>query len=144
VNARTSGKDLGSEDLAETLRIRPRRAEGLGRRQSAFVAQPCYYVRTKGLTMSTTTIRLDDDLKERISAAADLAGKTAHAFIVDAIARTVEQVEAEEELHRIAEKRWAKLLATGNSVPWDDAKKYLAARGRGEKPVKPTARKLEH
>jgi predicted transcriptional regulator len=98
----------------------------------------------QGLTMPTTTIRLDDDLKERISAAADLAGKTAHAFIVDAIARTVDQVEAEEELHRIAEKRWAKLLVTGNSVPWDDAKKYLAARGRGERPVKPTARKLEH
>jgi predicted transcriptional regulator len=90
--------------------------------------------------MSTTTIRLDDDLKERIAAAADLAGKTAHAFIVDAIARTVEQAEAQEELHRIAEKRWAKLLATGSS---DDAKKHLAARGRGEEPVKPPARKLE-
>ncbi|RSZ32807.1 DUF1778 domain-containing protein [Variovorax beijingensis] len=94
--------------------------------------------------MSTTTIRLDDALKERIPAAADLAGRTAHAFIVDAIARTVEQVEAQEELHRIAEKRWAKLLATGSFVPWDDAKKYLAARGRGEEPVKPPARKLEH
>lgn len=93
--------------------------------------------------MPTTTIRLDDDREDRISAAADLAGKTSHAFIVDAVARAVEQVEAQEELHRIAEKRWAKLLATGSSVPWDDAKKYLAARGRGEKLVKPTARKLE-
>lgn len=57
--------------------------------------------------MPTTTIRLDDDREDRISAAADLAGKTSHAFIVDAVARAVEQVEAQEELHRIAEKRWA-------------------------------------
>ena len=94
--------------------------------------------------MSTTTIRIDEDLKKRISAAADRAGKTAHAFIVDAIAQTVEQVEAEEELHRIADKRWSKVLATGKSVSWEGAKKYLVARGRGEKPEKPVARKLGH
>lgn len=98
----------------------------------------------EGVHMSTTTIRIDDDLKERISAAADRAGKTAHAFIVDAIAQTIEQVEAEEELHRIADKRWSKILATGKSVPWEGAKKYLAARGRGEKPDRPVARKLGH
>ena len=40
--------------------------------------------------MSTTTIRLEDDLKARINAAAAQAGKTAHAFILEAIAQTVE------------------------------------------------------
>jgi len=92
--------------------------------------------------MSTTTIRIDDNLKDRVAAAADRAGKTAHAFIVDAIAQTVEQLEAEEEIHRIADKRWSKVLATGKTVSWDDTKGYLAARGRGEKPAKPQARKL--
>ena len=43
--------------------------------------------------MSTTTIRIDDDLKVRVAAAAQRAGKTAHAFILDAISQTVEQVE---------------------------------------------------
>ena len=33
--------------------------------------------------MSTTTIRIDDDLKARVTAAAQRAGKTAHAFILD-------------------------------------------------------------
>lgn len=92
--------------------------------------------------MSTTTIRIDDNLKERIAAAADRAGKTAHAFIVEAVAQTVEQLEAEEEIHRIAGKRWSKVVATGKTVSWDDTKKYLAARGRGEKPMKPLAQKL--
>ncbi len=35
--------------------------------------------------MLTTTIRFEDDLKERVSGAAARAGKTAHAFIRDAI-----------------------------------------------------------
>lgn len=40
--------------------------------------------------MSTTTIRLEEDLNARIAAAAKREGKTAHAFILDAIAHTVE------------------------------------------------------
>jgi predicted transcriptional regulator len=41
--------------------------------------------------MTTTTIRLEDDLKARVAAAAEKAGKTAHAFILEAISQTVEQ-----------------------------------------------------
>jgi predicted transcriptional regulator len=91
--------------------------------------------------MTTTTIRIDDDLKARVAAAAEQAGKTAHAFILDAIARTVEQVELDEAFHRVADKRWAKILASGKSVPWDDAKIWIEARSRGERPRKPVARK---
>ena len=92
--------------------------------------------------MSTTTIRIEDDLKARVSAAAERAGKTAHAFILDAIAQTVEQVELDDDFHRAADERWAKVLATGKTVPWDEAKTYLEARSRGIRPRKPAARKL--
>jgi predicted transcriptional regulator len=92
-------------------------------------------------TMSTTTIRLDEDLKARVAAVAERAGKTTHAFILDAIADRVEQAELEDEFHRIADKRWAKVLATGATVPWDEAKAYLEARARGERVRKPAARK---
>lgn len=92
--------------------------------------------------MSTTTIRIEDDLKARVAAAAERAGKTAHAFIVEAIQQTVEQVELDEEFHRVADERWAKLLATGKTLPWDDAKAYLEARAQGDRPRKPAARKL--
>lgn len=92
--------------------------------------------------MSTTTIRIEDDLKARIAAAAERAGKSAHGFILDAIAQTVEQAELDQEFHRIADERWAKVLATRKTVPWDDAKAYLKARARGERPRRPSARKL--
>jgi len=32
------------------------------------------------------------------------------------------------------------VLATGKTVPWDDAKAWLEARSRGEHPRKPVAR----
>ncbi len=92
--------------------------------------------------MSTTTIRIEDELKARVAAAAEHTGKTAHAFMLDAIAQTVEQVELDDEFHRIADKRWARVLATGKTVPWDKAKNYLEARARGERARKPAARKL--
>ena len=92
--------------------------------------------------MSTTTIRIDDALKQRVAAAAEYAGKSAHAFIVDALARTVEQVEMDAEFYLVAEGRWEHVLASGKTVPWEATKTYLAARSRGERPRKPAARKL--
>jgi len=91
--------------------------------------------------MSTTTIRIEDDLKARVAAAAEREGTTAHAFIVDAIAKGVEQAEFDDDFHRVADARWAKVLATGKTVPWDAARTYLQARVAGAKPRKPAARK---
>jgi predicted transcriptional regulator len=93
--------------------------------------------------MSTTTIRIDDELKARVAVAAERAGKTSHAFIVEAIARTVEQVELDEAFDRVADDRWAALLAKQKSVAWGDAKVWLDARARGERPRRPSARKLK-
>lgn len=93
--------------------------------------------------MPTTTIRIEDELKERLAAAARLSGKTAHAFILDAIAQTVEQVEIDAEFDRLADERWARVLATGKTVPWDDARMYLEARARGDKSRRPAARSVK-
>jgi len=92
--------------------------------------------------MSTTTVRLAPRLKARLTAAARKAGKTPHALIVEAIAQTVERAEQEDQLHELADERWAKLLETGKSVAWEDAKTYLRARARAVRPRRPAARKL--
>lgn len=93
--------------------------------------------------MSTTTIRIEDGLKARVAAAAERAGKTTHAFMLDAIAQTVEQVEQDQDMDAIAEQRWATILDTGKTVSWDAVKDYLDAQARGERPQKPPARKPE-
>ena len=88
-----------------------------------------------------TTLRIDDELKARIDRAAAAAGKSAHAFILQAIVQAVERVEMGEEMHRIADERWSRLLATGKSVPWNEARAYLRKCARGERTRRPAARK---
>jgi predicted transcriptional regulator len=95
----------------------------------------------KADAMTTTTIRIDEALKARIAAAAERAGKTAHAFMLEAIAQQVEQEEADAAFDRVAEERWAKVLATGQTVDWEDAKAWLNARLRGDLRRKPVPRK---
>lgn len=92
--------------------------------------------------MSTTTIRIEDDLKARIAAAAQQAGKTAHAFILDAISQTVEQVELDNAFNTLADQRWANIQTSGKTVPWEAARTYLTARANGQPARRPAARKL--
>ena len=95
----------------------------------------------------STTIRIEDDLKARVAAAAQQMGKSAHAFIVDALAERVEQVEQEAAFHALADECWANIRTSGKTVAWTDAKAYLLARANDEgsdakRPRKPAARKL--
>jgi predicted transcriptional regulator len=92
--------------------------------------------------LPTTTIRIENDLKVRVAAAAERAGKTAHAFILDAIAETVRRDELDAAFRRVADERWADVLATGKTVKWDDAKAWLEARSRGEAADRPSAGKF--
>ena len=50
--------------------------------------------------------------------------------------------EQDTEFYRIADARWTELLATGKAVPWDNAKAYLEARARGERPNRPSPRAI--
>ncbi|WP_024538736.1 hypothetical protein [Comamonas badia] len=89
--------------------------------------------------MSTTTIRLEDTLKERINTAAGQAGKTAHAFILEALERRVNQVEQDNAFEALAEERWARIRATGKTVDWEEAKTWITARANGTPAPKPGA-----
>lgn len=92
--------------------------------------------------MSTTTIRLPDDLKARISAAAKQAGTTTHAFILEAIAEKAEQAERRADFDAVAEARYAGIVATGKTIPWPEMRSYLEARLAGKVTKSPVARKL--
>jgi predicted transcriptional regulator len=90
---------------------------------------------------STTTIRLEDELKMRVAEAAARAGKTSHAFIRDAIVQTVEQAELDDALRHVADARWQKIAGGGETVAWSDAKKWLAATSQGETIPRPSSRR---
>ena len=92
--------------------------------------------------MSTTTIRLPQELKERVARAAERAGVTAHSFILDAIAEKAAQEELRSDFNATAEQRFAQIVASGKSIPWDEMRQYLERRMAGKKPARPKARKL--
>lgn len=92
--------------------------------------------------MRTTPVRLENDLKVRIAAAAKREGKTAHGFIVDAIVDAVEQSELDDEFHRVAEDRLAKIRSTDTAVSFHEAPAYLQARTRGQDTSRPAGRRL--
>ncbi|MES2129384.1 MAG: ribbon-helix-helix protein, CopG family [Pseudomonadota bacterium] len=91
--------------------------------------------------MSTTTIRLPDELKERIAKAAQRAGKTTHSFILEAIAEKTAIEEQRAEFDAEADARFARLAASGKTIPWSEMRHYLAGRVAGKQLSSPQAKK---
>lgn len=92
--------------------------------------------------MPTTTIRLSDDLKARVSSAAERVGSTSHSFILEAIAEKTEQAEHMAEFHDEAARRYENIIDSGKTVPWNTMKEYLVSRAAGDSHRRPKARKL--
>jgi predicted transcriptional regulator len=92
--------------------------------------------------MSTTTIRLPEDLRARVAAAAKRAGKTSHSFILEAVAEKAEREEQRRDFEEIAEKRFAQIIETGRTIPWSEMRKHLGDRLAGKAPRRPSPRKF--
>ncbi|MCP4873956.1 MAG: ribbon-helix-helix protein, CopG family [Gammaproteobacteria bacterium] len=92
--------------------------------------------------MPTTTIRLPEDLKDRIAHVAKRAGTTSHAFILNAIAERVEEEERRNDFHETAERRYAEIASSGMTIPWGEMQTYLKNQLAGRKKAVPKARKL--
>lgn len=92
--------------------------------------------------MSTTTIRLPEDLKARVAKAAEAAGTTSHNFILEAIAEKADLAERRAGFHAQADQRWAKFLESGESIPWEEMRRYLTGRVNSKAGSRPVARKL--
>lgn len=93
--------------------------------------------------MSTTTIRLSEELKARVAEAAKQAGTTSHNFILEAIAEKAELAAQRAAFHGLADQRYAQFLESGKSIPWEEARVYLKDRLAGKTVKRPVARKLD-
>ncbi|KAB8172610.1 ribbon-helix-helix protein, CopG family [Lysobacter maris] len=92
--------------------------------------------------MSTTTIRLPEELKARITKAAEEAGTTAHNFMLEAIAARTEAQERRNEFIAEAQRRREEFERTGLAVPWEEMREFMVRLARGEGPARPAARKV--
>jgi predicted transcriptional regulator len=86
---------------------------------------------------SATTIKLPDDLKQRIAPLAEAAGKTAHAWMVEALERQAAMAEAREAFLRDAEASAAEVDTGGPLYAAEDVAAYLLSRAAGKAAARP-------
>ena len=89
--------------------------------------------------MSVTSLKLPNELKERIQSLVTGTGRTAHGFMVDAIERAA---QAEELRRRFGEEAAAaerETLKSGKAYDAREAFSYLEARARGKRVSRPRA-----
>lgn len=92
--------------------------------------------------MSTTTIRLPEELKSRVARAAERSGTTAHGFILQAIAEKTEALERQSAFRADTERRYTEIVASGQTLPWAEVRDYLERQVAAKSAIRPAARKL--
>jgi len=78
-----------------------------------------------------TSLKLPEDLKARVDAAAEAAGKTPHAFMVEAIERETSRAERYDTFVDEALQAEHEMEETGLYYTAEDVFDYLAARAEG-------------
>lgn len=74
--------------------------------------------------MSTTTIRIPDELKARVAAVAEQAGVTSHSFILQAIAEKTQQEELRRDFENEAENAMPRSLRRRDCLLERDARLF--------------------
>lgn len=92
--------------------------------------------------MSTTTIRIPEELKERLAHAAQQSGVTSHALIIEAIAERIDAEERRNAFVETAEERYDAIMKSGKTIAWSEMRSYLERRVDGSEASLPKARKL--
>jgi predicted transcriptional regulator len=91
--------------------------------------------------MSTTSLKLPDELKQRAIVAAEQRGVSPHAFMVDAIEQAAKAAEARQSFVNRALAAREDMLKTGEGFDGDEVHTYIRSRLAGRNPERPTLKK---
>ena len=84
-----------------------------------------------------STVKIDDDLKERIQHLAGLRRRSAHWIMREAIQQYVEREEARESFRKEAQASWQAYRETGRHVTGQEARAWLATWGTDDEKAAP-------
>lgn len=90
--------------------------------------------------MSTTSLKISDELKQRAIAAAQSQGVSTHAFMVNAIEQAATVAERRANFVSDALAAEKQMLDTGKGLDADEVFAYIRARAAGKKVAKPKAK----
>jgi predicted transcriptional regulator len=91
---------------------------------------------------ATTTLKLPEELKARVAAAAESAGKTPHAFMVEALTAQTALAERRREYVASAAKAEQEVAEYGLVYDADEVFSYIKAKLEGKRTRRPKAVKL--
>lgn len=86
---------------------------------------------------NTTSLKLPEELKEKVAKLSQAVAQTPHAYMVEAIERKVALDEKRQEFIRAAEKSRDEFMRTGIAYTHDDVWDYVMKLARGQKARKP-------
>ena len=78
--------------------------------------------------MSTTTLRIEPSLRERITQLAQALDQTPHNFMLQALAEKVDEAEWKLSIQRQAHDRDLALQAGESGIEWYEVRAYLDER----------------
>lgn len=87
--------------------------------------------------MSTTSLKLHNEIKQRAIAVAQHQGVTPHAFMVQAIEMAIQAAEQRSSFLVDAKAAHERFLATGKCYDGDEFCTYIKARAAGKSVSKP-------
>ena len=93
--------------------------------------------------MSTTTIRLPDELRARVAAVAAAQGASVHAFMVVVIAAETGRLERRLAFHAEAQARLQEMQETGLYCTHEDLRDDAQALACDEAPERPPLRQTD-
>lgn len=96
-----------------------------------------YYLTTMAVA---TSLKLPDDLKARVDTAAEAAGKTSHAFMVEAIERETDRAERYQRFVQDALDAEREMDRSGVHYAAEDVFRYATARAQGKPARRPKPR----
>ena len=90
---------------------------------------------------ATTTLKLPETLKQRIAPLAEAAGKTPHAWMVEALETQTSAMERRREFVESALAAEAEVERTGRVYKSEDVHAWMLAKASGRKVPKPRSYK---
>lgn len=84
------------------------------------------------MTASTTSLKLDDNVKSRVRQLATARRRSPHWIMREAIEQYLEREEKREEFHRSGLAAWEAYQASGQHVTAEEADTWLAKLEAGE------------
>ena len=90
--------------------------------------------------MPVTSLKLSEDLKQRVVEVVADTGRSAHAFMIEAIERQTAFAEARKRFVSDAIAAEKAMLRSGKGYRAEDVHHYMQARAAGKKPARPKAK----